>query len=711
MAVPGKAESFIRFAEFELNLCTGELRTNGHKVYLQEKPFQILSLLLERPGQLVTREELEKKLWTSDTFVDFDQSLNKAVNRLREALNDSSEEPRFIETLPRRGYRFVAQVNDSRTNSPSAPVEPLAPGVPDSPVKRRHRALSANAILLGLGLFGGITFIAWLVPAPAGPTILQVRPITHDGRPKGAYAALATDGARIYFEEIVAGKELVAQVSSSGGETAVNSLPIKGTPADISPDGAQLLFIAEMPSGFQVWIQPLPVGSPRRVGDLQGNDAGWAPDGEHFVFSDDTGVFWAKSDGTEVRKIATTGTAAWPRVSPDGRRVRFTAPDSKGSSARSLWEVGSDGTGLRPLLPGWSRSADDCCGRWTHDGRYYVFQSGRGGSSNLWVLQERRGWLDRRAIDPVQLTRGPLEFFLPQPSREGNQIFAIGQQLRSELMRYELNSRVFLPYLGGISATEVDISRDGQWATYVAYPEGALWRCRIDGSERMQLTNAPMQVMNPRWSPSGEGIAFTAFQPGAPFSVYLAPAAGGSVRRILLDDTANPSWSPDGNSIVFNHFSPGKQADHPDLVRIEILDLTSQSTTVVPDSDGMYVAGWSPAGRYLLGKTSDHHQALLFDMKTLHWSRVAEAEMLTNVRWSRSGDFAYFEATSEENGAVLMRVRIADRKVEHVMDFRDIRRPLIQLSAAWTGLTDDDSPLVQRDIGIQEVYALEWRLP
>jgi DNA-binding winged helix-turn-helix (wHTH) protein len=312
MAVPGKAESFVRFAEFELNLCTGELRTNGHKVYLQEKPFQLLSLFLERPGQLLTREELEKKLWTPDTFVDFDQSLNKAVNRLRDALNDSSEKPRFIETLPRRGYRFLAQVNDSRTSSPCTPVQPSAPGVPDSSVKRKQRVFSANAILLTLVAFGGIAFVAWLVSAPAGPTILQVRPITHDGRAKGTYAALATDGARVYFEEVLAGKELVAQVSSSGGETAINSLPVKGTPADISPDGGQLLFVAEMPSGFQLWIQPLPVGSPRRVGDLQGNDGGWAPDGEHLVFTDNTGVFWAKSDGTQVRKIAaTTGTAAW----------------------------------------------------------------------------------------------------------------------------------------------------------------------------------------------------------------------------------------------------------------------------------------------------------------------------------------------------------------------------------------------------------------
>src|ERR1700726_1298365 len=112
LEVPANPLARVRLGEFELDLQTGELRSNGKKTYLQEKPFQILALLLERPGQLVSRDELTKKLWPTGTFVDFDQSLNKAVNRLREALGDSAEQPRFIETLPRKGYRFVAAVGN-----------------------------------------------------------------------------------------------------------------------------------------------------------------------------------------------------------------------------------------------------------------------------------------------------------------------------------------------------------------------------------------------------------------------------------------------------------------------------------------------------------------------------------------------------------------------------------------------------------------------
>src|ERR1700687_4555934 len=118
MGIPAESEPHVRFEEFELNLRTRELQANGRKLILQEQPFQILATLLERPGQLVNRDELRQKLWSSDTFVDFERGMNKAVNRLREVLDDSADQPRFIETLPRQGYRFIARVERTETQSP-----------------------------------------------------------------------------------------------------------------------------------------------------------------------------------------------------------------------------------------------------------------------------------------------------------------------------------------------------------------------------------------------------------------------------------------------------------------------------------------------------------------------------------------------------------------------------------------------------------------
>src|SRR5262249_38951208 len=110
--MPGsEIDRIIRFGMFEIDLYSAELRRNGLKVKLQEQPFQVLAMLLERPGELVTREELRRRLWSADTFVDFDHSLNAAIKRLRDALGESAEAPVFIETLARRGYRFIAPVN------------------------------------------------------------------------------------------------------------------------------------------------------------------------------------------------------------------------------------------------------------------------------------------------------------------------------------------------------------------------------------------------------------------------------------------------------------------------------------------------------------------------------------------------------------------------------------------------------------------------
>ncbi len=113
MKTPPTTRDVIRFGVFEVDLRSGELRKNGLKIKLQEQPFQVLVMLLRRPGEVVTREELQKAVWPADTFVDFDHGLNKTINKLREALDDTADNPRFVETLPRRGYRFIAPVDAS----------------------------------------------------------------------------------------------------------------------------------------------------------------------------------------------------------------------------------------------------------------------------------------------------------------------------------------------------------------------------------------------------------------------------------------------------------------------------------------------------------------------------------------------------------------------------------------------------------------------
>lgn len=256
---------YLHFGDFQLDRDTAELQNNGNKTSLAGQPVQILTELLEHPGQLVTREVLKKKLWPDDTFVDFDQSLNKAVNRLREALKDSAEHPRFIETLPRRGYRFIGSLNPAETNV-HEPGEESSVQVDGHTLPAGNRP-RARRTALALGLVGaGISVIALLLgiahrfARPAVPRVIASTRLTNDGWRK---FALATDGVRLYFSE----RGTIVQSSVDGGEeteirTGLSEVDIY----DISPHGSALLVgagikgspIAERP----VWIISLPAGTP-----------------------------------------------------------------------------------------------------------------------------------------------------------------------------------------------------------------------------------------------------------------------------------------------------------------------------------------------------------------------------------------------------------------------------------------------------------------
>jgi Tol biopolymer transport system component len=164
-----------------------------------------------------------------------------------------------------------------------------------------------------------------------------------------------------------------------------------------------------------------------------------------------------------------------------------------------IFEVVVDCSISHQLLPGWRNPPDECCGRWTADGKYFVFQS----NGQIWALSQKHPLLYGNP-KPVQLTSSPLALSTPVPSRDGKKLFVTGETDRGELVRYDIKSGQFVPFLGGISAEYFDVSKDGQWVAYVSYPEGTLWRSRADGSERLQLTFPPQFATVPHWSPDGK---------------------------------------------------------------------------------------------------------------------------------------------------------------------------------------------------------------
>ena len=254
--------------------------------------------------------------------------------------------------------------------------------MPRAGAAESHRWLQLRWLaLLGLLVSGIVALGFWLLAPLPPPKVLSYTPLTHDRERK--YPPLVTDGSRLYFMTPKKAGSTIAEVSTSGGETAAIDSHFDDIQlADISPNGSELLIGQFDSPEAPIYILPLPAGLPRRVGDILAHDASWSPNGEQIVYARGNELFLAKPDGSDSRKLVTlTGTASWPRWSPDGKVLRFTMDDSK-TGGQSLWEVGPDGTGLRPLLPGWSNPPSECCGNWTPDGSYFVFQSPHGAHMN-----------------------------------------------------------------------------------------------------------------------------------------------------------------------------------------------------------------------------------------------------------------------------------------------------------------------------------------
>lgn len=557
----------------------------------------------------------------------------------------------------------------------------------------------------------------WLSRPPRPPKVLRYAQLTNDGRPKYTITpyssnAIVTDGARLYFRELIGGNFALAQVSASGGETALVSTPFEDVDLwDIAPDHSQLLISGwrGWPSELPLWTLPLPAGTVRRLGDVIGHEAAWSPDGQRIVYAHGTDLYTAKNDGTDVRKVASgSGISSWPRWSPDGKVLRFTVQDPRTNSS-SIWEVAADGSKLHRLFESWNNPPAECCGNWTPNGRYFVFQSTRDGKTDVWAFREAGSVFRKRVPDPVVLTAGPISYFSPVPALDGRRLFVIGNQPRGELVRYDKKSRQFVPYLSSISAHGVSFSGDGRWVAYVSYPEGALWRSRIDGTDRLQLTFSPMLAAVPYWSPEGNRIAFMGRAPGKSWQVYLVPADGGTPRTVSPEDRnhGDPSWSPDGLSLAFGA-EPFLEADNAGGVFI--LDLRSNRVSRVPGSERMYSPHYSPDGRYIAVQTSDSLKQLLFDLKTQDWGELTSGSTIGWPNWSRDGNYIYYDALVG-NEAGFYRVRISDRKIEPLVSFKDLRRATVGIFGPWAGLAPDDSPLVLRDSGTQEIYSLDVDFP
>jgi eukaryotic-like serine/threonine-protein kinase len=671
-------------------MCTGTLPFRGHTSAL------ILNAILERAPVAPVRlnPDLSPKL---------EDIINRALEKDRNLRYQHASDMRAeLQRLKR----------DSESGkTPATGAVAVGPTGLKMPV--RWLVWSAISVLIVCAALLGI----WLRSPLPPPRVVGYKQLTNDGLPK---FLMVTDGNRIYFTESPPGEFRVAQVSSRGGETAIIDLPFPhAVVTDVSPEQSELLVDQEVPNGTPddfYWSVPVPAGSPRKL-DLMGHDAVWAPNGK-LVFAKGNDFYIAEHDGANPRKFATAPDEPTNiSFSPDGTRFRFTVFNLVNHTS-AIWEARADGSDMHPLFPGWNNPSAECCGRWTSDGEYYAFQSYRDRAQNIWVVREHSPWWRKVSREPVQLTTGPLQFSYPLPSKDGKKLFVVGTQPRAELVRYDAKSGEFVPFLGGISAGDVEVSRDGKWVTYVNYPDYTLLRSKLDGSDRLQLTYPPMQAALAHWSPDGQQIAFAGRVPGKSWKLFLISKDGGSPQALTADDRAgegDPTWSPDGRTLAFGHY-----AREAEKTFIDLYDVKTHKISELPGSRRIFSPRWSPDGRYIVALPWDGQRLTLYDVKNEKWQELSTTVKSTTVKssfigymqWSRDSKYIYFDTVfSSDKG--YFRLRISDSKLERVIDLKKIRlfNDLFATDESWNGLAPDDSPLFVRDISMHEIYALDVELP
>jgi Tol biopolymer transport system component/DNA-binding winged helix-turn-helix (wHTH) protein len=694
----------VRFGVFEVDLRTGELRKRGQRIPLQEQPFQVLAALLEQPGEVVTREQLRLKLWPAETFVDFDHSLNVAVRRLRDAMGESAESPVFIETVARRGYRFIAPLAK----------EQQVPGTPPNtppPTTRQH---SRRNFIMAIGAASVVAVGALVLWWPyrttrISPRIVRSKQLTFSGQIGNPYftearQSIQTDGQRIYYSDKLSRLRFI---SVTGGEEGyVQTDAVNVALLHISPDGLKLLvrdFISsEGSSESPLWLVPANGGPRQRLGDIQAQDAAWSPDGKTIAFAQGANLFLTDDLGAPPRKLATTpGRPFWLRWSPDGKVLRFTLNDTK-TDVRTLWEANLSGA-IQQLFAGWKDRDYSCCGIWSPDGRYYLFLHDSEDQVQLWAQRENR--FARNYFEPVlvSVNQVGITFTALASSTSQKKLFVLGLNPLAEAYAVDPKDKRPLQLLPKLPANDLTFSRDGKWVSFFSQDATkSLWRAHADGTGRTQLTSPPLEVVYPVFSPDASRIAIMARMPGQPFKVYWVNAEGGTLHELRTDviQQADPTWSTDGQSIIFGEptnlwIDSGKQK------AMYISNLKSGQTSKIPGSDGWFGPRMSPDGRTLAALSLDLKRLGLFDFHTSRWRDLPQPNVPNGAFWSADSQWVYFNEGDDE----VWRLRVRDGHSEFVLSTSSI---LPNHSCFASGFTPEQSiifPCIRRS---SDLYELDW---
>ena len=623
-------------------------------------------------------------------------------------------------------FAYPHEIDDWRRNGDASdsdvveviPAQP--PSIPDDTphseiARKRHGISPFTALNCGTRsrwLTGMVAFVSVIVvcglfaafalrPSPSDLTVANPTRITQSQT--RILSPLLTDGARVFYPQFDHSRYSVAEVLTKGGQSTAAVTGVTNPElCDLSRDGQAMLLRSLRHSRDEdapVYIQPKD-GTAQKVGNILAYDAAWYPDAKRIVYSANGGVYSSDTAGVSQQRLFTVpGNAYWFRWAPDGRTLRFSVIDSK-TEETSIWEVSAEGANPHRLF---SRLPfRQCCGTWTPDGKFYLFQAWIGDAYQIWAQRERPRFLFPTENQPFRLVFGAANYRGPLVSQNGRKLFLRAEDIKAELVRYDHNSGKFVSILPDIPARTLAFSKNAKWIAYTSLADNELWRCRADGKECLQLTQGFRQTMMPRWSPDGRMIAFMGRSVSGAWRIFVVPADGG-VTHLLSNSgqsEGDPDWSPDGNKVVFGEAwtvsAPGE---------IHILEMRTNKVSAVPASVGYFSPRWSPDGRFLVAFHAGDQYLYLFNFGSGKWRRLSEMPGIY-PNWSQDGKYVYFSSSSAGSRAIF-RVAVAGRMVEKVASLAGVEQGTFFMSN-WIGFAPDDAPLAINDLTSEDIYT--WDL-
>jgi Tol biopolymer transport system component/DNA-binding winged helix-turn-helix (wHTH) protein len=687
VAEPATTSAVVRFGVFEVDLRAGELRKNGSKLKLAGQPFQVLAILLERPGELVTREELQKRLWP-DTFVDVDHNLNTAINKIREVLGDSAENSRFVETLSRRGYRFIASVDGAGNSATPTKITSAAIAAP-----RRWRVLG-GALLFGtlLLLAGtGWTLYEHNVRAPKVQRALT-RITFDDGLQFGA--TWSPDGRYVAYSSDRGGKfDVWVQQVSGGDPVQVTKGPGHNWQPDWSPDGKYIAYRSEEGYGGLYIVPALGgAGLERKIASF-GFHPRWSPDSSQILFDSQftplypTYRFYvARLDGSPPREVLSTVLAQYKLAPnsaiwhPDGKRVSIWAwpyqEVERANERENFWtmplaggvaikseiapavqdELGSIATDGGEFSVGTSNFS------WAPSGNAIYFDQAFRGARNIWKMTIDPATLRAVAIERLTAGPGPDNGAVVSPDGRRLAFAAQSEHIRSLLFNFDSvtgrisgsGQAVTSP---GMTAFEENLSRDGKKIAFCVVRAGTweLWeKSLVDGREAPVITDDDRRIY-PQWSPDGRHLVYTRLKSHTNESQIMmwsvdsrteAPLTALSKITAIIYD-----WSADGKELLLSQNSG--ESDREEGWRLPVAaaphaETGAQKIISNPAYD-IFQPHVSPDGQWIAFEaTKDLPEGVESTLYVIPaaggpWIRITDGKQWDDKpRWSPDGRTIYF---------------------------------------------------------------------